>query len=230
MKYRIRLSPLLLLIALCLTAVRLPAEEATVDSPPALSGLTGLIRVPTAEVLSNGELRLGYNHIDDESPGMAGTVAYDIGLGFLPKVEGVLGIGNDTIGRDLTAHGKWQVREESDDAPAVAIGLTDIKRRDIKSSGSLDPTPFVVATKQFDNERLALTLGAAFGPAHSGVLVGASYRIQSRVELQAEYDTDRVNAGVAWRAANGLWLRVADTDIGGIISASYQFLITRPRQ
>jgi len=211
----------LLLLALCFLCTGLLAAE-PVDPPSSLSGLTGLIRVPTAEVLPDGALRLGYNAFDDvESTGLGGTVVYNVGLGFLPGVEGVLGMGNATLGQDLTVHGKWQVHARDGRWPAIALGVVDLKR----TGGDPydEPTAFAVATQRYDRDLLALTLGAAGGSGHSGVLAGASYRVLPGVEVQAEYDTARVNAGVAVRAVKGLWLRAADTDIGSVFSASYQF-------
>ena len=113
----------------------------------------------------DGVLRLGYHQVDDiASPGIAGTVVYHVGLGFLPRMEGVLGMGNKALGQDLTLHAKWQGRAQDARWPAVAIGVADFKR-----NGG-DPTPFVVATKRYDRDRLALTLGAAFGSSRTSVL------------------------------------------------------------
>jgi len=65
MRYLLRFSLLLPLLSL-------PFAAAWADAPPSLSGLTGLIRVPTAEVLPDGDLRLGYNVFEEEeSTGLA---------------------------------------------------------------------------------------------------------------------------------------------------------------
>jgi len=167
---------------------------------PSLTGLTGLIRVPTANTLGDGNLRLSYNAVSGPpSPNFGGVSKYGITIGILPHLETSVTMGNKAWGRDFTAHAKWQCCDETARFPAIAVGITDLKR----THDGHDPTGILVITKHLAHERLGLTVGAAEGYDH-GVLGGASYQIGNILRLKTEYDTKHVNSGIDLTLPHGV--------------------------
>ena len=192
-----------------------PVEPATAT----VAGATGLIRVPSADVVGDGEMRITWTPppSDRESPGMGGSSTYSMTVGMLPRSELTFAMGEAEFAHDMTFAAKLQLREQSGGRPALAVGVVDMKR-----TGFADrPTGYVVATKRMSDDRLALSLGGAIGES-SGVMAGVGYRLTPALELQAEYDTRGVNVGVAARLGKRLWLRAAAVDVGTAITAAYQ--------
>ena len=200
--------------------VRTEKQQRVERATPTVSGATGLIRMPTAEIVADGEMRVSWTPSPSsrESPAIGGSAAYAMTVGMLPRSELTVAMGKEEFHHDLTFGAKVQLREPSGTRPAIAAGVVDLKRTGFAS----DPTGYVVATKRMSDDRLAVSIGGAVGES-SGPMAGVGYRLTPAPELQAEYDTRRVNVGVAARFGNRLWLRAADVDVGTAITAAYQF-------
>jgi hypothetical protein len=209
----------------------LPRVTPPVSEPPTVTGLSGLIRVPTADVLPDGQARFSHTTNPDHnggrdpiSPSVGGTAQDSVTIGVLPNLEISFALSADGFGarsRDLSAHMKYRLLDGNARHPSIAVGAADMGRNDA------DATYFAVASQRLFRDSLQLTLGGATG-GNSGLLAGASYRPVDWAELQAEYDTNRLNTGLAVQPLRDLWLRVADVDVGTIYSASYAFPLTYP--
>ena len=189
------------------------------------TGLSGLIRVPTAELVGDGQMGLTWTlpPSDKQSLSIGGASTYAVTVGMIPRSEIAISLGEEEYGRDLAAHAKVLLRCESGRSPALALGVADLSR----NVPSADPTVFLVGSKHLSGDKLSLTLGAAAG-GNFGLLAGASYRPHPRVELQAEYDTDRLNVGLTGRIGKNLWARAADVDVGTALTVGYQFSLDYP--
>ena len=207
-------------------------SQAGVDSPAGsvrsasktTSGLTGLIRVPSAQRAADGRLGFGWQPgSPPPSSSLGGTTTYSISLGFLPAFEMAVGMGSQRFAHDLTAHARWVVRSGTSDGVGLAVGATDLKRTLMGS-----PTGFVVASYPDADEALAATLGVAFGH-RGGLLAGARYRATPAVELLADYDARRVNVGLTGHIGSNWQVRLADLDTGAALSIGFTADLPRDR-
>lgn len=158
----------------------------------ALSGPTGLLTVPTAQVLAEGEVRLGANQ-HDSVPRYDGVLNYLVTVGFAPGLElggRVAQTGGFDSGdlNDLSLNAKlrlWQF----DFGPSIAVGGQDIggEAQNFRSR-------YAVATWPW--RQLAFTAGYEWGPdLPTGALGGIEWRPFSALGIYAEYDTEEVNPG-----------------------------------
>lgn len=191
---------------------------------PTLSGLTGLIRVPTTETLPDGVARIGWNSQNTMSTSLGGSTTYHASVGFLPRVELATGVGDKDLNFDFLGNAKMRLCDETGKRPAVAFGVMEIKRT--QPSG-IEPTAFLLASYRGLHDRAQVTAGFA-GGGNTGVLAGASYQIGSCLQMQGEYDTHRFNYALAIQPLEGLTIRAANLDIGTTLTASYQFGIRLP--
>jgi hypothetical protein len=200
---------------------------------PSHEGVSGLIRIPTADVMPDAAIRVGASFIAQQYGRRASAWHSDliptfVSIGLLPGLE--LGFrltifpeGSSfrfpnwdyTTDRSLSAH--YQLWAQRGGMPAVAIGAQDIRARNVESQ-VVGRTEYVVATAQADALRVHLGAGTK---RLAGMFGGLEYRISPRVTAMGEYDTDWFNCGVrlapgpSWRAD------VTLTDgraIGGAIS------------
>ncbi len=184
------------------------------ESGPSMGGMTGLINVPTAEVLREGSLHLAYRFVDKKwayaARDASNSDVYSFALGFLPRTEVAIratvfpqtefldespssGPQADRMagGRVLLFPQAWY--------PAVAIGLDDphgnryfhslyaVATRGIAHCGgdwSVNAT-LGYGFRVFDAERTVLD--GMFGGLRGGYGKNAS--------VMLEYDTEKWNAG-----------------------------------
>ncbi len=222
-----RFVPLLfLLLGLAATALANPAVLAADAQVPTQEGLTGLIRVPTADVMTDAMVRFSYIAItgaDAKNMNFGGVSKYDVTFTPLPNLETAWTMGDADWGHDFTLHAKWRVTRESDRWPAFALGAADLKRTQTPGKA----TEFLVATKHLYNDRLGLTLGAAVGNAR-GVLAGASYTVGNTVQFSADYDTKDINTGVALLLPPHGMLRLQHSNDLTSLQYAVQFGLTGP--
>ncbi len=198
--------------------------------PPAsgstFSGVTGLIRVPTADVMPEGYLRatLTPSPSSTQSPMPGGASNNVLTMGFLRNAELGLSLGENQFGHDLIVNAKLSLAAETNRRPGLAVGALDLRRTNL----DLGPTYFAVASKHLYDDRVEATLGVAAGE-HSGLLAGLSLRPVPWFELQGEYDTDRFNYGAAVRWGSRFVARAAKVDVGTAYTLSYQFPVAYPQ-
>jgi hypothetical protein len=153
------MTPLLMILALPAAADGHAslASRTTINS----YGLPGLIDMPTANTLPDGELgtTLAYSNA-----GTRGTVAFqvlpDVTATFryagLPELGGASNSDEILFDRSFDLH--WQVIDEGTWVPAIAVGV-----RDIAGTGSYSGE-YIVATRHFGaRDRVAVTAGIGWG-------------------------------------------------------------------
>lgn len=170
-------------------------------------GGTGLLEIPTARVLSDGQMRLSYSY----------TYPYrwhSIGLGVLPRFEfiGTLtGLVNKTAfedqggsygeAKDKAFHAKYQIITESERFPALTVGLQDFQGTGLFASR------YIVLTKQFSPLDLPLDMTVGYGFNRlNGLFGGIEIALCSRLHLITEYNPinyseDKGAAGESIRSA-----------------------------
>jgi hypothetical protein len=163
------------------------------------SGLPGIIHVPTATMVPDGSLDIGYNLTRDTHvfPGVDRQKNFNFALGFLPRVTigGRGTVATDATGmdiaRDISANVQFQLLEDKSWWPGIAVGLEDI--------GGGAPhfrSRYVVLSKSLFG-RLRGTVGFGTGPdVLKGPFAGAELALNRFVTLLGEYDANAVNAGV----------------------------------
>jgi hypothetical protein len=109
-----------LLAVLCLLFI----FAAPVQAAPSLSGSTGLINTPTADVLRQDQIELGYYHLNGGDCGV-------FGLNIADRLElGVAGFRFDERGKNNTfVNAKYSLVPEGILIPGVAVGVEDIGDR-----------------------------------------------------------------------------------------------------
>lgn len=192
-------------------------------SPPlglSLSGPTGLLRIPNAEVQPSGVVRLGRVFVspdlDRSFPGSRSRSQFTIGA--LPRVE--LGLAHYArFLEDLTYHGKIQLLPERDHWPALAVGTMDVR-----AAYGLQPTRFLTLSKRLVDGRLRLTLGYGHGGL-GGAFGGVEAAVTRQLTLLAEYDTEELNFGL--RAAPTPRIHIDLADVSGTLGGqvTYAFVI-----
>jgi hypothetical protein len=221
-----RLIPLLfLLLGTAVAALASPVALAADAQVPTQEGLTGLIRVPTTDLMPDAMVRFHYVAVKGPlSRNFGGVSKYGVTFTPLPRTELAWTMGDGEWGHDLTLHGKLVLLKESLRYPALAIGVSDIKRT--QNPGKA--TEFVVATKHLYDDRLGLTLGAALGNA-KGVLAGASYTVGNSVQVAADYDTKDINTAVALLLPPHGMIRLQHCNDLTALSYAVQFGMTAPK-
>ena len=181
-----------------------------------ITGLTGLVSIPTAEVISDGKLTIGasfynknYLNIYDTHYNGLGTY---ITFGFLPFVEVSFRTtrllnytpGTQSLG-DRMASIRIRLIEEGKILPSFLFGAHDFLRS-TDALTSYNNSTYFAATKNFslsgNNLILKIDLGYGLQLQNSreyqfdGLFYGVSFNIYKTIELMVENDTKRFNSGV----------------------------------
>lgn len=180
-------------------AALLPATGGA-DELPALSlqGYTGLLDVPDAEVLTDGDFAAAWsNQRDPRWRALGGSDSWFVTLGLLPFVEvgGRVQHGPELVHTrtlsDLSVHAKAQVplRLLDPRLPALAIGA-----QDFAGAKARFKTAYVVATQALWIARA--TVGWGSGPDRlDGLFAGLELRPLRFLTLLAEHDGLETNLG-----------------------------------
>ena len=205
------------------------AAAACWPASPSLEGNSGLIRIPTADVMSDGELLAGISYMDKEHSRVvsAKTDAMPLffGVGLLPNLELV---GKVTVFHDVKAfdwgyntdrsfNAHYRVWPQKENRPAVAVGAQDVTFA--TTSSYLGKSQYVVGTWAAERYRIHLGWGRE---RLSGPFGGLEYALRCDHRLQAmmDYDTEFVNAGL--RGFLNKWITVdmsllGLSDLGGAV-------------
>ncbi len=194
----------LLAIAVALVAVSLVLP---VSADNSIFGPTGLLRVPSADVVS--------------APGVVGSVyfvndlatAAAVNVGLLPNVEITPGwVDPDGGDSSLMLSGKWQIWGEERGRPALAVGLID-------ATDEFDSTLYGVVQKGFSFGQTGVNVMAGVGTRRAfldGFFCGAEFMLRDGVSAMVEYDGEDVNIGARWAVADRMVLTVGlvNEDLG----------------
>lgn len=202
------------------TTVKLAVMGIALAAPlpaQALTGTTGLATIPTAGMPADGAVTVGVHRVDSRHHehstswlrGHVGVVQY-ASVGFLPFLEVGLRLthGIDAPRQGLGDRGvsvRLRVLKEGRHAPAVVLGAHDLL------GTRAFHAEYAVASKTLGHApalgEVGLHLGyggdwlrlRARGRQFEGFFGGVSVAPRPWVQLMAEHDADRVNAGVRLR-------------------------------
>lgn len=192
-----------------------------------LAGTSGLVNIPTAEVVRDQQVTIGLGYINRNSaylePGHCDNFPFYIVIGYLPRLEFSAGVtfvpgqksydGTNTY-KDGVVSLQYLLLSEKKIFPAIAIGARDVY------SFILLNTTFIVASKtirQQSNSFVRMHLGYGsdiidhhlgvpkkdrqFPVGHTivGIFGGFEIRWKKAVTYLLEYDTQRMNTGFRFR-------------------------------
>ncbi|CUH94540.1 putative secreted protein [Propionispora sp. 2/2-37] len=159
------------------------------SAAPSLQGATGLIAIPSADVLGSGQAAAGYYHIGPHDHGVLtfhAAAGMEVGAAYSEQGPG---------GMRLQA--KVSLLPEAMLTPAVALGVEDI-------TGEQQRSWYAVASKSLP-DGIRLHIGAGNG-RFDGLFAGVEKRLKRvsvlpgktfpAAALMAEYDGSSMNVGI----------------------------------
>ena len=221
----------------CLTSILI--FQYGLGSAQSLSGTTGLISIPTAQVQQDADFSFGVNFLNKRHlsyfGGQEHTNAYFVTIGYLPFLEiglrytRALHPGPASVG-DRMVSVRLKLMSEKSLAPSLVVGAHDF----FSTVGAHFNALYLVASKtlpgQFASGTTALHLGYgvdwkdARNHQFVGLFGGVSWSPGRFVDLMLEYDSERVNGGLRLYLLNHVALLVGlenfDSMSGGL---SYKF-------
>lgn len=198
---------------------------------PNLGGTTGLIKIPTAEVVPEGHLEFAFGWIG----GPRGFIrrpdtnrVYSANVGILPHLELTLRINqvmgwNDpevfiTDAADRMVSAKYQIPLPQG-FPVLAVGMNDLFSANAFAKGNQkheatqygQHTKYLVMSKGFGS--LGLHLGYAQSQSFiNGLFAGLDYSPYRWLSLLGEYDSSEINLGLRLQPVN--WFSVGAYELG----------------
>lgn len=188
-----------------------------VGAAPSVNGSTGLINIPTADVLRSGQLSLGYYHLQDGGVGSFNT-------NVAPNLElGVAAFRYDGQSNKNYFNAKFALLPETILTPGVAVGVEDI-------SNSEQRSVYAVASKALPFG-FRIHVGTGDG-RFNGVFAGLEKTINPlsvitgrnafpATTLIAEYDGKTMNYGARLSIVPGLKLDAGIRNHGGYVGISF---------
>ncbi len=168
-------------------------------------GYTGIINIPTAEVIQDGKIELQIsNQVDAfrvrETRDEYEAQHYFLNFGFLPNLEITGRLANiepkdapGNIGfldRDLSASFKYQIPYYHKYLPKIAFGM-----QDVGGDANIYEAKYIVASKQYAFFRG--TVGYAFDSERlDGFFAGAELKASEWFYLLSDYDSHDTNIGL----------------------------------
>lgn len=211
------------LCAIVCVLVILMVASSQVAAVPAYRGYTGLILVPTADVLGAGSWDAGL-FWEDVSEGTINDVVANFGV--LPGLEVGLNrfkrdeplFPGDSTDTETFVNGKYAILPETTSRPGLAAGIIDL-------TDMSETTVYIVGSKSltspwgtYNGEIIAPRLHVGFGGGYlSGLFAGASAYLGNRMQVIGEWDSRHVNAGAKFTLSRGLvvsasWIDLANKD------------------
>lgn len=201
---------------------------------PTLVGSTGLIKIPTASVLKDGELELGFSWIGGPRSYMRPSQTYSLppntnrmyyaSMGILPGLEVSLDMAQVVGSVDPDAPGVANAIHRLSNAkyqlplprgwPSFALGVQDPFSVNGLTRGAIGQTNYGLTTYYgvMSEGFGPLTLHFGYGQSPlfiQGAFGGADYELGYGLDVQAEYDSQQVNAGVLWHPTSWFGLYAA---------------------
>lgn len=206
------------------------------SATPTQYGPTGLINIPSAQVLSPGQFSLFYG--SEKIGEMYGldvnfsTYGVSAGLGYGVEINGGgYSIGNaaeSVSSDDAFFSAKWACLNETATLPALAIGALNVTKTDLFiKDGDGVMIPYIAATKSYVPEGSAMRLVGTVGylGEYKQFMVGGSVNITPRLALMADYAKDYSNFSYGARYAFDESFRIQvfsrDSRFGGMLSYSF---------
>lgn len=227
------------IVCFCIIFVRIASAQS-------ITGLTGMVSIPTAEVPNDGTITVGasfYNKnyiklYDEKAYNALGTY---IRFSFLPFLE--LGLrftrlldypeGTQALG-DRMPSIRVRVIEEGKYFPSILAGVHDFLRTS-ESVSSYSTASYIAATKNIsileNNFVMKLNVGYGFrifkssGYQFENLFYGFSFNIYKTTELMLENDSKNFNAGIRLNLFEKISATVGFMglkDLSGTVSYSIQ--------
>jgi len=177
-----------------------------VEHSLSFQGYTGLVNIPNAQVMNEGDISFSFNnqfdnHLRNYDYTKPKDYAEDyiFGVGFLPNFE-FQGRFKEQKGytRDLSANFKYKIPRLMDETyfPDIAIGV-----QDLGSAANNYENYYIVADKSIWLLRASLgygysnNSGASKAPRMDGVFGGLEAQVTPWLSLMGEYDTKETHVG-----------------------------------
>jgi hypothetical protein len=180
---------------------------------PSLFGPTGLMVIPSAEVVGMAGVNGQWAQISFDS---ADETIVSANVGPLPKLEvGAAHLEVDHGGSETIINAKYQVLRPPLIDTAISAGVIDI-------TDEIDVSPYLVLTHTLGVGYFPTQSGLSNPQVHvgigggmlSGLFLGASVTVLDKLELMAEYDTEDLNIGA--RLPLTSWLVVTAAGLDGL--------------
>ena len=206
------------LICALLAAVAVSATFASTS----FFGPTGLIVMPTAEILGQGQVQLYANYLERDD---YHETPYGVNLGLGQGME--LGISTidetgDNDGTKTIVNAKYALSSNNMTGGSMAVGAINAAdhsgfRGTIITADDGEVCPYIVMSKKtaFGPVSLPLTLHVGYiGGMIDGTMLGASADLTPNVTLMADWvdNFSDLSYGISFNASNGLSIKAAAVD------------------
>jgi len=208
-----------------------------------LTGLTGLLNVPTAELLKDGEISLGVSYLNKKYLSASfkndDGLAYYVTLGFLPFTELSIRFTKrmapaDALGDRMFSF-RIRVIQEKEVIPSILIGIHDPIHSTENRTNRFTAAYLVITKNILLGEivnNLKLNVGYGTDPINSrsyqfkGLFGGLSLEVFHFLELISEYDSQIFNTGFKLSLFNHITITGACMDLSYFCGAvNYHFIL-----
>lgn len=208
-----------------------------------LTGITGLLSVPTADLLKDREISFGASYLNKKylpaSFSNDDGLAYYVTVGFLPFVELSIRFTKRLAPQDALGDRMFSFRirliDEKEFTPSILIGVHDPFHSTEERTNRFTAT-YLVITKNIVLGRILsnLKLSSGYGTdlinsrsyQFIGFFGGLSLEVFHFLELISEYDTQIFNTGVKLNLFNHLTITAAYMDLNYFSGAiNYHFVL-----
>ncbi|UCC67433.1 MAG: hypothetical protein JSV79_09895 [Armatimonadota bacterium] len=162
---------------------------------PSFRGYTGLVAVPTADTLDEGDYNAAIFTLDLEEGVDSNVFAANLGLAEALEI-GFAHFDPERGSGETFINAKYRFAPETAERPAFAAGVVDF-------TDEVDTTVYIVITRslaepyQMDLDQIVapqLHLGIG-GGQFDGLFAGLSAVVGERLTIMIEYDSDDINLG-----------------------------------
>jgi hypothetical protein len=175
-----------------------------------IEGTTGLLKIPSAEMQTDGTFILGANYLPDAitpEPFDYNTENYYFNITFLPFIEftfrSTVLKWDENTNQDRSFGLRLRLLKESKILPSIVIGGNDLYSSSPGMGSKYYNSLYGVATKQFilKNNRIGFTIGYGNGGVRgenlNGIFGGISFApaFLPSMRLMVDYDAEVVSAG-----------------------------------
>lgn len=169
---------------------------APANAAPSFYGYSGLIVIPTVDVLSTGDFSVGGFGLNVEEGADSNVYTANLGLGDALEA-GFARVKPDDAPGETLLNAKYCFTKETESRPGFAAGFIDL-------TDECDSTAYIVMSKSFkwsgatrygeiNASRVHLGVG---GGMLDGLFGGISIALGDKLMLMAEYDTEDINFGM----------------------------------
>ena len=186
---------------LLLVAAALVALPVVASASPSVFGPTGLVTIPTADVVGMTRWNAGITAVELDQGNDLTLICGNFGI--TPSLElGVTREKPEGHSAETLINAKYRVLQPILGGTSLSIGAID-------ATDQLDSTPYVVLShdigagyvfKQGEITSPQLHIGVGGGML-DGVFAGVSATIKDKISVMAEYDSDDINLGVRFALA-----------------------------